>query len=54
MNQRSSTSRCDQIIDLIDECLADVDRTMRAIAGEGHKAPIHPNVPRRHLDLVRS
>ena len=39
MNQRSSTSRCDRIISLIDECLAEVESTMRSIAGEGPSTP---------------
>jgi hypothetical protein len=54
MNTRNGTSRCDRIIALIDECLADVDSTMRSIAGEGRTNPVHPNVPSRHLAAVRS
>jgi hypothetical protein len=54
MNERSSTSRCDRIVALIDECLADVDSTMRSIAGDGHAGASRPHVPARHLDLVRS
>jgi hypothetical protein len=53
MNKRSSTSTCDRIIALIDECLADVDRTTRSVAGDA-RSTIHPTVPARHLELVRS
>jgi hypothetical protein len=54
MDKHTSTSRCDHIIALIDECLADVDRTMRSIAGDGRPHPTHPHVPTRHLAAVRS
>jgi hypothetical protein len=49
----SSAARCDRIISLIDECLADVESGLRLIAGEGHT--VSPTrVPSRHLALIRS
>ena len=54
MSNRSGASKCDRIIALIDECLADVDASMRSIAGEGRPTVLHPHVPSRHLALVRS
>ena len=46
----SSADRCDRILSLIDECLADVDTGLRVIAGEGRPTPRNP----RHLMAVRS
>lgn len=46
----SSAARCDRIISLIDECLAEVDTGLRLIAGEGRPSPRNP----RHLTAVVS
>jgi hypothetical protein len=46
----SSADRCDRIISLIDECLADVEAGLRVIAGEGRPSTRNP----RHLMAVRS
>jgi hypothetical protein len=48
----SSAARCDRIISLIDECLAEVETTpaLRVIAGEGRTSPRNP----RHLSSVVS
>jgi hypothetical protein len=51
----SSAARCDQIISLIDECLAEVDASLRVIAGEGRTSPTRStNAGRRHLAMVRN
>jgi hypothetical protein len=51
---RSSAARCDRIISLIDECLAELDAGLRVIAGEGRTGPTTFPVPTEHLALVRS
>jgi len=48
----SSAARCDHIISVIDECLAEVGTGLRVIVGEGRTSPI--NHSSRHLALVRS
>ena len=48
----SSAARVDQILALIDECLAEVDAGLRVIAGEGRTSPTRPT--RRHLTLLGS
>jgi hypothetical protein len=47
-----SAARCDHIISLIDECLAEYDAGLRLITGEGRTSPIH--VPSPRLTVVRS
>jgi hypothetical protein len=48
----TTTTRCDRIIALIDECLAEHDSTLRVIAG-GAQVPSSRNST-RHLHAVRS
>jgi hypothetical protein len=45
---RSTTIHCDQILALIDECLAEYDATLRRVAPN---APVATR-PSRHLHLV--
>jgi hypothetical protein len=47
----SSAARCDHIISMIDECLAEFDSGLRVIAGEGHTSPLRTTTC--HLTLVR-
>jgi hypothetical protein len=49
----SSATRCDRIISLIDECLAEFDAGLRLIAGEGQTGPTTFPVPTEHVALVR-
>ena len=44
----SSAARCDRIISLIDECLAEVTIGFRVVAGEGRPSPRTT----RHLTAV--
>jgi hypothetical protein len=41
----SSADRCDRIISLIDECLAEATLGLRVIAGEGRTSPRNPSHP---------
>ena len=48
----TSTARCNQIIALIDECLADYDSTLVPVR---HHSPVtRTRTPPRHPELVRS
>jgi len=49
----SSAARCDHIISLIDDCLAEFDTGLRLLVGDGHAAT-PTRVPTRHLSAVRS
>jgi hypothetical protein len=48
----TTTARCDRIIALIDDCLAEQDSAVRLVAGDG-TVDTGCN-PSRHLHLVRS
>jgi hypothetical protein len=48
----NTAARCDRIIALIDECLAEYDSTLRLIAGDA--AVTSTRNPSRHLQLARS
>jgi hypothetical protein len=53
----NSAHRVDRILSLIDECLAEVDSSLRLVAGDGLAAvPVRAISPsaRRHLTAVRS
>ena len=50
MTTTSSAARCDRIISLIDECLAEATFGLRVIAGEGRTTTRNP----RHLTAVKS
>jgi hypothetical protein len=48
----TTTARCDRIIALIDECLAEHDSTLRLVGGDADVATSRNPSP--HLHLVRS
>jgi len=47
----SNAARCDRIISLIDECLAEVTSGLRLVAGAGRPSSPSPRSP-RHLTAV--
>jgi hypothetical protein len=51
----SPRSRCDRIIAMIDDCLAEAESSVRAIAGHGTPLfQVASTGANRHLSIVRS
>ena len=56
MHKTTTGSRCDRIIALIDDCLAEVESSLRVVTGHGSPALQVASTGRtsRHLNIVRS
>jgi hypothetical protein len=54
MTTAPRTSRCDRIISMIDECLAETDAGRRPLDGERHTPSSTGRAPVAHRSLVSS